>query len=577
MIQGKSLSTGSQPERMGWDRVVNMTCSMDTAVTAVIRCRVPPTPSYQLQVRETIQLWAPNNAFQISHCNPAQMLLGEFDVVTSLPLKVSAARVLSVVVGAEGFVASWFGAQAMVYDGQLLGLVGQMSCASTLDDYMTMQLMYLVAPMTDYGPAAVVFMNMAIVVVFFGLHVVALLIVAQQRDIPLNDAAEIVAFPGLTFCCAVAVHAGICYGTFQIALNSENDAIASASTVGFVYLAVMFVGLFYVLRRFTKVSFVEYGHVRRMTPIRRWFMPSGFWDPQQPRRMFGRMLVTVGAGRVMYVPYQMVLITGFSLITSVRPKTLGGCRILFFVMGTFLLLAASQVAWWRPHRVPIQNLMTALTMMLLGVQCCLQAPSSGDPSVDLDDLKGSMWLVQIVVVCARGLFDIVLVTYEAFLWGSRRQPMFGVLDEDHFAMENHVIEAYDHNDEFMFQEELSLYQPIMIIAAADNDTAPDSQDPSKTKKKSTPHSHDDDEGDDVERPQRPVRRTRSVMIVDPHASEIMLDRRRAIRSLSLSAMPSPNSAAAKLIREAEYANFGVETEQVESESSDSELSHDSML
>lgn len=394
-------------------------------------------------VAETVLFQMPNIGFEVIECTPASVALAELYIATETPLKVLGARALSAAIGIEGFFASWFGAQSMVYDAHLLALVGQMSCASTLDDYMTMRLMYLVAPMTDYGDAAVVYMNMLIFLVFLSIHFSVAVAVSHRKSIPFNDASELAAFPGMSYACAVAMHAGICYGTFQIALNSESDAMASASIGGFGYMIGMFVGLFYVLRRFAKVSFVEYGFVRTKPLSIRQFLPSGYWDPQQPRRMFGRMLVTVGAGRIMYVPYQMVVVTTFSVITSVRPKTLEGCKILFLVMGCGLCIAASQVAWWRPHRVPVQNAVTTCTMLLLGLQCFLQAPASADHTLDLDDAKSAMWLLQMFVICARGVFDIVIVTFEGFRWGKKRQPLYGVLDEDHFVTENHKLDDDD--------------------------------------------------------------------------------------------------------------------------------------
>ncbi|CUG91170.1 membrane-associated protein, putative [Bodo saltans] len=439
-VSSGPLWTGSQPERSGWLHTVNLTCELYLGSKYEMRCTIPHTPTYKLLVEETVQFFVSPAAYDGARCvapreNP--MLVGDISITTILSPKIEAARAISVLIGVEGFLASWMGAQAMVYDGHLIAMVGQMSCGSNLDNFMTMRLMYLLAPMKDYGNFAVLYFNLGLLGTFLVLHLTITFLIQRKQDITFNDAAEIAAFPGWSYCCAVALHSGICYGTMQIAFHSPAaEAVASAG--GFAYIVTVFVVIFYVLRRFARVAFVEYGFIRIKPMIQRFFLPTGYWDPKQPRRMFGRMLVTVGAGRTMYVPYQMLLLTGFSVITCVRPTTVEGCRTLFLVLAGGIFLAATQVAWWRPHRVPFQNFTTTITMTLLAIQCCLQGPSAADPTLNLDNTKAYMWIGQFVVIAIRGLFDTGLVLWENFMWGKHREPLFGVLDEDHFAGDDHT-------------------------------------------------------------------------------------------------------------------------------------------
>jgi hypothetical protein len=433
------LWTGSQPERSGWQHTVNLTCELYAGGKYAMRCSVPLTPAYKLLVEETVQFFVYPAAYDGDRCVAPRedpMLVGSLAITTELSPKIEVARAISTLIGVEGFLASWMGAQAMVYDGHLIAMVGQMSCGSNLDNFMTMRLMYLLAPMKDYGNFAVLYFNLALLGVFLVLHVAITFLIQRKKAITFNDAAEIAAFPGWSYCCAVALHSGICYGTMQIAFHSS-DAEAVASAGGFAYIVTVFVVIFYVLRRFARVAFVEYGFIRVKPMTHRFFLPTGYWDPKQPRRMFGRMLVTVGAGRTMYVPYQMLLLTGFSVITCVRPRTVEGCRVLFLVLAAGIFLAATQVAWWRPHRVPFQNFTTTVTMTLLAIQCCLQGPSAADPTLNLDNTKAYMWIGQFVVIAVRGIFDTGLVLWENFMWGKDREPLFGVLDEDHFAGDDH--------------------------------------------------------------------------------------------------------------------------------------------
>ena len=355
------------------------------------------------------------------------------------PAVLTASHGITAAVAVDVFIASVFGAQSGVFDGQFIAFAGQMSCASNLDKAMTYRMMYLVAPLTDYGNIAVVYFNMFLVGVFVTVHGLVTIMYCRFKNCVFTDACEKTAFPSLSYCCAAYFHAGVAYGTAQLALNGHSYWENVASIVGIVYVGLFHVGVIIQLGRWIRVSFVVYGVRHSYTPFVRYFLPLGFWDPKQPRQMFGRMINTQGPGAKKLTSYPIILVTVMAILSSVRPLEPNNCRVLLGIMSMIFFLAAAMVAIRRPHRVPAANTTTVIMFLLMTVQQGVQAIASTDRTVDFIKAKAVLWLVQLALIACRGGFDLAILIYELKVLAPHRVPKFAVLDEDKFMVSDQRV------------------------------------------------------------------------------------------------------------------------------------------
>ena len=282
--------------------------------------------------------------------------------VTQLAAPQIAFAAATAATAAAGVGAVSSGAASL--EAPMLAMIGAVSCGSPSAKKASSSpspLMYVLSPFAALGLDAMLFGNMGLAAAFGAGSWAAARGLAAYRGVELGDAALVFRFPSWAIKMALLALNGITFAGFSLLQAGQAEG-----SVGVVYMAALVLLAEAVRRRMA--SEIYFAEVPRQGLVMQIALPRGIWMPDDLRKRFGVLFSSIAPSCQHLALHPVVYGVCFALVSSFD-ASVEYCYIQYMVLALMALGLAAFVAWLRPYRGPVTNVLTVASS--LSISCTL--------------------------------------------------------------------------------------------------------------------------------------------------------------------------------------------------------------
>ena len=169
------------------------------------------------------------------------------------------------------------------------------------------------------------------------------------------------------------------------------------------------------------MRFVQYTQFLSRPLTVRWLYPKGFWEGEDVRQLYGKIINGSKKDHVAWFPFQVIV----SIIAALLSALPIPCEVMLGLLAALFAASACVMAWKRPQRSRGSAFLCVAIYGALSLVCLSMDLLYAVPSPGTYRLKDAATIVLVVLILVRCVYDLVLWYREERTWHHFRGFLLG--------------------------------------------------------------------------------------------------------------------------------------------------------